>query len=906
VKPQDRLVAIVGIILVFIAASFIVGTDNVGLVVRGAVRVASVENTLAPNANDGLNTDSSGNGIANTTVSSTTKTAPSAAVRPSQTTTATTQTTIPIVDVEEDAIEIPDYVNAPSVKRYAIMNVSSLVSAAQLDSFQLTLPFSGGSKTFSLIREELETDSQSGNFTWEGYVNGDPLSSVVMVQHNGLLALNIARGATSNPALAYGYTVMPFSPGKGIALESDQSGKPFAFDFPLSYDESYVTSLPDAEATTPEVGEMGRSDASLGETTLSFAAASYEGDVMVVFTKKAMKVYGPTPAYIQTVIALAGAQTNLALKKSQANFRINIVHSYNTPTFSEDKTGVDLLSCLSASACGMNEVENKRFYYGADFVVLLADVPFANYCGIAWVTDGHDAQTGGNFYKKLNAVVNVNINDLGCGDPDSMSLVFAHELGHNFGMQHDKSNASTVPLTGASYGYKHNSDPYFRTIMSYDCPDNYCPHINYYSTPDISVVINGATQQLGSSTAENAKNFDYLIYQGQVKKWGSALESAVNTSNNPPSAPLPPAIVTATDGHFSDKVDVDWEDAANSTQYKVYRKPLYSGTNGVWSYLGSTTKTKYTDKSPAVDTVYEYRVIALNSSGSSIPSENDTGYRVTPLGAPLPPRNPEATFSSGLMVDLKWGASPSPGITAYELFFGDTPNAQACDPADLITTLGNVNSQAIGPFNVSGLYRLSIRAKSANGTGQCADFTLAPSTPTLSGSLLSNGDVSLSWTTVGPVDHFVVRKFVEGWNQPTLTTVPSTQTSYIDTSPSTKKYNEYYVYAVYLDNTGKSLDGKWSDRYLIISVAAPSFNLKANTAPGSVNVSGYYNGNKNDYYYIYYNQTGAACTGSSVWTNSSNQDVSFLNAGEAYYFSMKACNWSACSVCSTVKSVQTN
>jgi len=66
---------------------------------------------------------------------------------------------------------------------------------------------------------------------------------------------------------------------------------------------------------------------------------------------------------------------------------------------------------------------------------------------------------------------------------------FAHELGHNMGLQHNHENADSEPALPYGFGYRRpdpvNSATNFRTIMAVQCEPNPCPRIPYFLNPGI-------------------------------------------------------------------------------------------------------------------------------------------------------------------------------------------------------------------------------------------------------------------------------------------------------------------------------------------------------------------------------------------------------------------------------------
>ena len=71
------------------------------------------------------------------------------------------------------------------------------------------------------------------------------------------------------------------------------------------------------------------------------------------------------------------------------------------------------------------------------------------------------------------------ITDLECS-----SNVFAHEVGHNLGLNHDPANAGSE-ASSFPWAYGHFVDLRFRTIMSYrnECTNQQCPRVPYFSHP---------------------------------------------------------------------------------------------------------------------------------------------------------------------------------------------------------------------------------------------------------------------------------------------------------------------------------------------------------------------------------------------------------------------------------------
>lgn len=116
----------------------------------------------------------------------------------------------------------------------------------------------------------------------------------------------------------------------------------------------------------------------------------------------------------------------------------------------------------------------------------------------------------------------------------------------------------------------------------------------------------------------------YYYYIKASNPYGMSGYSSYDTGYRSDGRPPVPTNVQASDGAFSEKVQVTWAASLWATSYTVYRATSKWGTK---TALGTTSMTNYADTTASVGKTYYYYVTASNSYGASGYSAYDTGYR---------------------------------------------------------------------------------------------------------------------------------------------------------------------------------------------------------------------------------------------------------------------------------------
>ncbi|MCY4529861.1 MAG: leucine-rich repeat domain-containing protein, partial [Chloroflexi bacterium] len=202
-------------------------------------------------------------------------------------------------------------------------------------------------------------------------------------------------------------------------------------------------------------------------------------DVMVVYTPLAKLREGGRAA-IEALIDLFVAEANQAYANSGVIHRIKLVLREEVDYTEDGYSQLDLQRLRRAFDGYMDHVHERRDLYAADLIHIVVG----------------KSDTGGlGGFRGESAAFGFGLTASYAG-----GLVFAHELGHNMGLRHDRFEAGVgvgVPQTGSNYGYVNQrmfeagapESARWRTIMAYptqcwEVGDFYCPWVQYFANPE--------------------------------------------------------------------------------------------------------------------------------------------------------------------------------------------------------------------------------------------------------------------------------------------------------------------------------------------------------------------------------------------------------------------------------------
>jgi hypothetical protein len=275
--------------------------------------------------------------------------------------------------------------------------------------------------------------------------------------------------------------------------------------------------------------QPGDSSGATGPATA--ADASGQIDVMVVWTPAARQAVGGAASAIQSLVDLSIANANASYAHSGVATSLRLVYSGEV-SFTESPSNISSdLSRLSGASDGyIDQVHTLRNQYAADVVTLMGNgYAGAGACGVGYLM----SSVSTSFASKAFNVV-----DQSCAGG---YLSYAHEVGHNQGLQHDPGNATSSPSYSYAYGFQDPGGA-FRTVMSYGAAQR----VQQFSNP--AVYYSGRPTGTGSQDNARALNANAATVANFRSSTTSPTTPSCSYSVNPTSLSFSATGGTATVG----------------------------------------------------------------------------------------------------------------------------------------------------------------------------------------------------------------------------------------------------------------------------------------------------------------------------------------------------------------------
>ena len=311
-------------------------------------------------------------------------------------------------------------------------------------------------------------------------------------------------------------------------------------------------------------------------------------DLMVIYSPDFAEV-NPTPeTRINHLVAIA----NEAYRASTIALTLNLVAT-RLLQMDDSASNSDILDDLTDAQGDFTSVPNLRNEAHADLVAVIRPYRKSTHggCGLAWLLgssdgtpdlgfsvlgDGDDIE-GSNYYCSEEALV--------------------HELGHNYGSDHDRDHGCNYGIEPYSCGQGISGE--YGTIMSY-----YSPDVGKFSSPLLTC--NGYPCGTAADDQENAADnvLSIGLYKGVIATYRPGLPTATTS---------PADQVTAISARLHGYLDPQEETATLSWEYGIQAVDEKSISIDPAGNYGTEYSLTLTDL--LCGTTYRFRTRAVNSVG---------------------------------------------------------------------------------------------------------------------------------------------------------------------------------------------------------------------------------------------------------------------------------------------------
>jgi fibronectin type 3 domain-containing protein len=231
----------------------------------------------------------------------------------------------------------------------------------------------------------------------------------------------------------------------------------------------------------------------------------------------------------------------------------------------------------------------------------------------------------------------------------------------------------------------------------------------------------GSTQLSGTPSAspyDDTTATPGTTYYYFLKACNGAACSGFSTSDSGYRGMSAPTGVTASDGTYTDKVQVSWNASTGASSYEVYQNTV--SLPGGSTLLGSPSASPYDDTGATPGQSYYYFVKACNGGHCSDYSASDPGFR----GMPVPTG---VTASDGTFTDkvqVSWNASS--GATMYQVYRNTTDSSVEATALDVPTDTTSFDDTTATPATTYWYFVMACNGV-MHAIGVCSDYSASDS-----------------------------------------------------------------------------------------------------------------------------------------------------------------------------------
>ena len=396
-----------------------------------------------------------------------------------------------------------------------------------------------------------------------------------------------------------------------------------------------------------------------------------------------------------------------------------------------------------------------------------------------------------------------------------------------------------------------------------------------------------------TTTAANAVSFSntgltantrYFYRVRSVNAVGTSVPTAEASALT--SAPAAPTMLTAV-AASSTQINLTWVDASTSETGFQIERSLTSGSGFSLISTAAANATSFSNTGLTANTVYFYRVRAINGSITSGYAPQATAS----TSAPLPPTTLNASAFSSTQINLTW-VDASNNETGFQV---ERSTTSGSGYTLVTTTAANATSFSNTGLTANTSYFYRVRAinavGSSNNTPEFATSTAAPIMPTaLAGVATSTTQINLTWADASnnETGFQIERSTTSGSGFTLINTTAANATSFSNTGLTA---GTRYFYRIRSTNgVGSSLNTP--EAVAVANLVAPAALAATPVSQTQVNLTWTDASSNETGFQIERSLTAGA--GFVLVTNTAANATSFSNtgltAGTQYFYRVRATN----------------
>lgn len=343
-----------------------------------------------------------------------------------------------------------------------------------------------------------------------------------------------------------------------------------------------------------------------------------------------------------------------------------------------------------------------------------------------------------------------------------------------------------------------------------------------------------------------------------------------------PNAPSAPSGLVANGTTTS--IVVAWNANAVSelvTAYKVYRS---TNRGGPFTLKTTTKNTTYTDSTASSNTLYWYRVTAVNNAGEGQYSDVEASF-LADVTAPENPTILTTTIVGTTNVKNTWSASSDSDLAGYNIYARIFPAAYTKLNTELLTVLEYTHNSATAGSTWD--YKVTAVDTAGNeSTGSTvsiavpASDTTAPSVPATPTAINESGGIRVNWTpnTEPDLHSYRVYRSDDSYTASLGTVLAAAGGTYLD---ATAVVGQSYSYKVDAKDTSNNASGKSGASNSVTRTTSTIGSLTSFLKAGEMVPCVVHGRGVSRYTY----SSGKNSSGVTVVTATTNEDFDALTAG---------------------------